>query len=170
MENLQDSTTPRARAGTSPSAVKKRYELFLATLAETGVVSAATKAAGLEHSAPYKYREKHPDFAEQWVEAMEVASDNIIVEARRRAIDGWLEPVWHNGEKIGEIHKYSDTILCRLLSAADPRYRTSRTEVSNAPGEVLKVEADPIDVARRIAFVFSKAIHNQESREDEPDD
>ncbi len=45
-------------------------------------------------------------------------------EARRRAYDGWLEPVFHKGVKVGTVRKFSDTLLIVLLKAHKPeKYR-----------------------------------------------
>jgi hypothetical protein len=52
-------------------------------------------------------------------------------EARRRAVDGWLEPVFHKGEVIGHIHRYSDGLLLRLLAAHLPK-RFGRERVRTA--------------------------------------
>ena len=167
MEKQQVLTGQRAGTGTSLATVRARRTAFLTQLEIHGCITLAAKAVGLSRAVVYQWRKKSPAFAKQLDETMQLASENVIIEARRRGIEGWDEDVYQGGQLVGTIHKYSDTILCRLLSAADPRYRTSRTEVSNAPGEVLKVEIDPTDVARRIAFVFSQAMHEQEENSEE---
>src|SRR5690606_18484748 len=72
----------------------------------------------------YRLRKEDPDFAAAWDEAMEQASDALEVEARRRAIEGWDEPVFYQGMETGMVRKFSDTLLIFLLKGARPeKYR-----------------------------------------------
>src|SRR5262249_51821069 len=61
---------------------------FLASLKETGNVRRACQAAQVSRRAAYYARERHPDFAAAWDEALEEAADRLEAEARRRAVDG----------------------------------------------------------------------------------
>jgi len=76
---------------------KPRYELFLAELAKDGIVSRATRVAGLDRSHTYQRRLRNPEFAQAWSDAIDTATDALEEEARRRAIEGHLEPVIYQG-------------------------------------------------------------------------
>src|SRR5260221_6580371 len=107
-----------ARQGTPVT--PKKHALFLAELAQAGNVTAAAKIAGFSRKAAYDYRTKDAAFAEEWDDALQQAADIMEQEARRRAADGWDEPVFHQGFVCGIVRKYSDTLLIFLLKGARP--------------------------------------------------
>lgn len=100
----------------------QRRATFLQVLAETGIVIAAAQAAG-PHQATCStvtwrdLRAKDPEFAREWDEALEKAAAKVEAEARRRAIEGYSEPVYQKGEEVGKIVRYSDRLLELLLKA-----------------------------------------------------
>ena len=119
---------------------------FLAALAETGVVGEAAKAARIGRSTVFELKKLDPAFAEGWDAAMEQAADLMEEEARRRAIDGVLEPVYGSGGtgvgtvKVGSIRKFSDVLLIFKLKGARPDKYRERREVVGAGGGPLQVE------------------------------
>jgi hypothetical protein len=52
------------------------------------------------------------------------------MEARRRAIDGVEEPVFHRGKVVGHVNKFSDSLLTKLLEASDPERYGKRSNVA----------------------------------------
>ncbi len=132
--------------------------MFLEELARTGNVSAAAKKA--HHSRQDAYKERNPEgkdqtgqleaqeFAAAWEAALEVATDMLELEARRRAEQGTLEPVFYQGEVCGKVKKYSDTLLIFLLKAHRPeKFRETIRQENSGPGGapqeiVLKVIRD----------------------------
>jgi hypothetical protein len=90
----------------------------------SGNVTRAAEAAGVSRRAPYDWRADDASFAEAWDEALEAACDALEAEARRRAYEGWEEPVYQKGALVGRIRKYSDRLLEVLLRAHRPeKYR-----------------------------------------------
>lgn len=71
---------------------------FLAALRIDGNVSRAARVAGISSSTAYALRKTDADFAAAWADAHEDAGDNLIAEARRRAVDGVNEPVIYQGQ------------------------------------------------------------------------
>ena len=66
--------------------------------------------------------------------AREGAADTLEAEARRRAIEGVEEPVFHKGEQVGTLRKYSDVLLIFLLKGARPeRYRDNYQRAGTGP-------------------------------------
>lgn len=131
---------------------------FLAALAETGNVTAAARAAGVNRDTFYQRRDADEDFARAAAQSLETATDALELEARRRAHDGCPRVKFHKGEPLavpgpgGEPvpyveHEYSDTLLIFLLKAHRPeKYRdrldltgTARMElveeIVDAPGD-----------------------------------
>lgn len=101
---------------------------FLARLSEYGNVTRA--AEDCELSRVYLYQTKREDelFAVEWEEAARVGAARLEDEARRRAVEGWQEPVWYQGEEVGAVRKYSDTLLICLLKAHHPEKYADRSE------------------------------------------
>ncbi len=107
---------------------------FLEALADTGIVYRAAKLAGTSRSRVYELRKADPDFAKAWAEAEEIAADRLEEEARRRAVDGVLEPVVSGGRVVRDdegnplaIRRYSDALLTIMLRARRPeQYRDQK--------------------------------------------
>lgn len=104
---------------------EKRRKVFLLALEKCGQVNQAAEIAGYKSSATlHAYRKKDEDFAKAWSDAEEAAFDILEAEAHRRAVEGVLEPVFHQGEIVGYKIKYSDSLLTTLLKANNPeKYR-----------------------------------------------
>jgi hypothetical protein len=109
---------------------KKRA--FLAAYRETGNVRLACTAAQIGRSSHYRWLDDS-DYAEQFEQAKKDAVDVLEAEARRRAVEGWEEPVgWYKGQAGGTVRRYSDTLLIFLLKGAAPRKYREREAVSGA--------------------------------------
>ena len=90
----------------------------------------------------YELRDNDATFAEEWDSAAEEGTDRLEDEALRRAVEGWEEPVYHQGVICGTIRRYSDGLLTMLLKARRPekyRERTS-TELTGKSGEPLSIK------------------------------
>lgn len=117
--------------GATAATIKKVSEwapVFIDALRETGNVTAAARAAGIDRSTAYRYRNKDTaparEFAAAWDDALEEAIDSLEAEAWRRARDGVDHPVIYEGEITDTYKKYSDTLLIFLLKANRPqKYR-----------------------------------------------
>lgn len=97
---------------------KKRA--FLKAYAKTGIVALSAEAVGIDRTTHYVWLRDDPAYAE----ALEVARDEAIermeTECDRRAVQGWEEPVFHNGEVVGYKRKYSDLLMIFRLKALAP--------------------------------------------------
>jgi len=104
---------------------EKKRKIFLIALEECGQVNQAASIAGYSSSAALRaYRAKDEEFAKAWDVAESVAFDILEDEAHRRAVEGVMEPVFHQGEIVGHRVKYSDALLTTLLKANNPdKYR-----------------------------------------------
>lgn len=70
---------------------------FLDALKRTGIIAAACRASGVSYTQVNMLRKANDDFAAAWDEAIEQATDALETEARRRALEGYEEPVIHQG-------------------------------------------------------------------------
>jgi hypothetical protein len=64
------------------------YKVFLDDIRMTGTVGSGCAAAGVSRGAPYARAKRDPAFAAAWAEAKEDATDLLVVEGRRRALEG----------------------------------------------------------------------------------
>jgi len=110
---------------------KASRQRFLKYLAASGSVSLAAEAAEVARSSLYHLREHDSCFAAAWTEAVEIATDALEAEARRRAIEGVETPVIYGGRMVRDdagnplsVRRYSDSLLALLLRAHRPeKYR-----------------------------------------------
>jgi len=112
---------------------------FLACLRKKGNVSLATKAAKIGRQTVYDRRKADALFAQAWDEALEEAGDWLEEEARRRAQDGTLKPVFYQGTKVASIREYSDTLLIFLLKGIKPDKYRERRELTGKDGAPIEL-------------------------------
>lgn len=129
--------------------------VFLDTLRTTVNVTLAAQAAGISSSTAYHHKKVDALFSERWDEALDEGVDLLEAKAHQRAFEGVLEPVWHKGEEVGHVRKYSDALTMLLLKAHRPeRYRERSQVDQNMSGGysltvltgVPDVEADTSDL------------------------
>ncbi len=111
----------------------RRKRAFLAELARHGSVVRAARAASPRASARFgakqtfaDERERDPEFARQWEEAMEMAKADVEHEIYRRAQEGWEEPIYggrYREQVVGTVRRYSDRLLELRAKALLPAYR-----------------------------------------------
>jgi hypothetical protein len=97
-----------------------RQRAFLAVYRKTACISIASWAAKIGRRRHYHWLERDPDYVQAFKEASQWAFDELRDEAVRRGVEGWLEPVYYKGRKIGAKRRYSDKLLMCLLELADP--------------------------------------------------
>lgn len=90
---------------------------FIRTLAETGCVSHAAKAAGVSRNTAYamRHRAAHATFAVAWDVAIQIGRKRLLDIAMERAIEGTEVPVWYRGEQVGTRHVLNDRLLTFLI-------------------------------------------------------
>lgn len=120
-------------------ATPKKLGEFLELLASNGNVTISAQALNLDRRKLYRLRDEQPDFRDAWDSAMAEAADHLEAEARRRAVEGWHEPVFYQGDEVGYVRRFSDTLLIFLMKGANPeKYRDrSSTELSGPGGAPL---------------------------------
>jgi hypothetical protein len=121
---------PRKPAGLGKS-------VFLAAFATCGNISAACRDASVSRSSVSEWRESDSEFAMQFETAGETAADLLEAEARRRAVEGFTEPVFQGGAQVGTITRYSDTLLIFLLKGRRRAVFGDRQELTGADGRPL---------------------------------
>lgn len=136
---------------TGPAALvsPKRISAFLVVLGRTGNMFEACRAGKIARSFPDYYAQRSPSFARRMAAALENAKDRLETEARRRAVEGWDDPVFGRSkdgkmEQIGTIRKYSDKLLEILLKGAKPN------KYASLHGKVEVTHQHTIDLTDRL--------------------
>lgn len=115
-------------------------ERFLGELRKTGNVSTAILACGdRERVWYYRRRDERPEFARAWDEALLEAQEHLEQVAYVRAVEGWEEPLAHQGVLTGhKVRKFSDQLLVHLLKANVPKFRDQAKVEVNVGDEIIK--------------------------------
>lgn len=133
---------------------ERQRGVFLTHLSSGWSAKHAAEAAGRNVRRFYDLREADGEFAEAWSRAVESGTQVLEDEARRRALDGWDDPVFQQGQLVGHVRRYSDRLLEFLLRGRRPAvYRDSASTlaVSGVVGVAAAIEdrsASLADVAR----------------------
>jgi hypothetical protein len=112
----------------------------LSALEATGNITAAARRAGVDRGTAYRHRQAKPKFHEEWDAALEAATDALVAEARRRALEGWDEPVFFNGQECGRIRRYDSTLLIFLLKAHRPEKYRDNAAVQHSGDMTIRIE------------------------------
>ncbi len=108
----------------------KKKEKFLGLLVATGGnVSRSAEAVNVSRQVCYDHRDANDEFKAQWKAAIETGTEDLEQEARRRAFEGFEEPVYYKGEVCGYIQKYSDNLLMFLLKGRRPDAYRDRSQI-----------------------------------------
>jgi hypothetical protein len=110
---------------------------FLADFALCGNVLRSAAAARINRRTVYTWLGEDTKFKALYDEALQDALDRLEEEARRRAIDGWMEPVVSGGNLVTHVRKYSDTLLVVLLKGKRPDTFRERHEITGKNGTPL---------------------------------
>src|SRR5260370_13210104 len=80
---------------------KKRA--FLAAMASTASVVRAAEIARVDRTSHYLWFQKDPDYAAAFEIARMQGADVLEAEAVRRAHDGVAKPIFHGGQRAGQV-------------------------------------------------------------------
>lgn len=125
-------------------------EAFLLMLGQVPNITAICRLMNVGTEAVRTARKKDPGFDEGVLAAIDEGYDMLEEEARRRAVDGIVEPVFYRGEQVLDakgnptgIRKYSDQLLIALLKG----YRPKKFN----PGAKLQLGSDD----KKVTMVFN---------------
>jgi hypothetical protein len=109
---------PRADGWTA-----EKQRAFIEALADSGSVPAAARAVGMGVEGAYRLRRRADaaDFAAAWDAAYGMMTRRLADAAFARAIHGVRNPVFFQGELVGERIQYDERLTRFLLERHDPR-------------------------------------------------
>lgn len=113
---------------------KKRA--FLLAYALLGTVTHAARAAGISRRTHYDWIDSADAESEIYKKAMQDAHeqgiDSLEREAVRRAVEGIDKPIIRDGQIVGTVKEYSDTLLIFMLKGAKPNKYRERFDVNTS--------------------------------------
>jgi hypothetical protein len=126
------SPTPRADGWTSA-----RIHIFLHTLAQTGVVADAARAAGMSTQGAYAFRNsaRGRGFDAAWRAALLQARGRIADEVMSRALHGCVDVIVRDGKVWGERHRFDNRLTMAVLTRLDA-LAVSTCQIDDAPRRV----------------------------------
>ena len=98
-----------------PSITAQKKSAYCDQLAAGHTVRQAARAAGIDIKTAYIWRAADPDFAADWLQALENMTDLVERAAFVRAVDGYEEPIIHRGQVVGTRRVYSDALAALIL-------------------------------------------------------
>src|SRR5947209_17637730 len=152
MRSTRNSTTPEIGIR-EDTPVNPRQRAFLAAFSECGTIKEAARCADISRQSHYDWLRSSSDYAVAFAEAENEAGEALEAEARRRAVEGFVEPVVYQGklcyeidEATGEkkpigIRKFSDTLLIFLMKGAIPEKYKDRVESTSTNRHEFSPEA-----------------------------
>jgi hypothetical protein len=111
---------------------------FLAALAQGCTISTAARTLNIDPRSFYRHKVDEPDFAEDWEAAYKEGTERLEEEAKRRAAEGWDEPVYYQGDIVGYVRKYDSTLLMFTLKARDRDRYSDKSETKITAGGSLE--------------------------------
>ncbi len=118
-ENPIEITDEDVRALTRGVVHPKKIAAVVA-FAHFGTMTAAAKSINVKVGTIKSWMVNDQNFSDAIGRAREVAADVAEDEAYRRAVQGYLEPVYQQGRQVGTIRKFSDQVLMFLLRGMKP--------------------------------------------------
>lgn len=135
---------------------------FFENYVKVGTITGAARRAGIDPAYHYKWLETDPDYPARFKLTHLQASEALVEEGRRRALEGVEEPTgWYRGEPGGFVKRYSDSLLIFLIKGAFPdiyKDRHEHTGKNGGPIEVsstVTIEQFPVWLKQAIVVISS---------------
>jgi hypothetical protein len=132
---------------------QQRMDEFLSAYAESCNILWASRRAQIARRTHYDWKETRPNYAKAFARAKEWAADYLEAMAIERATDGWLEPVFYQGEQCGTVRRFDGGLMQLLLRGLKPQVYGSKTEITGPAGS---------PVQAKIEVVFVKSDHQSD--------
>lgn len=108
----------------------KKKNDFLMTYIKCGTIAKAARKCKIDRTTHYQWMRQNEHYREAFAIARQRAGDLLEEEAHRRAMEGYEQPIYYKGEKVGSRKVYSDYLLVELLRGAKPEIYRPSTEVN----------------------------------------
>lgn len=98
---------------------EERRKIFLAVLRQSGCVIDACRVAGMSDTSAYRLREREPEIAEQWDDALANGQRGLVAVAHQHAVVGKETIIYRDGEEVERRVAPSDSIMALLIKRGD---------------------------------------------------
>jgi hypothetical protein len=149
-------TNPARKQGRPRKGTPDWAPLFLIEFRIRANVTDACRAASVDRSTVYQRLGGDPDFAAQFAEAGEISADGVEREIYRRAVEGWEEPVFYQGEQVATMTRYDSGLLLALARARRPEKWRERHDFRHS-GKIETGTAETMTDAELEAIVRGNA-------------
>src|SRR5260221_3742159 len=132
-ESFYRFTLKKRRKGQTMTAQQRleAQSAFLEAYEHSANILRAAEQAEISREIVYYWLEHDEQFLMVYNLADQAANAHIEAEIRRRAMDGWDEPLVSAGKKLGTVRKYSDTLLIFYAKKRIPEYRDKSATIVN---------------------------------------
>jgi len=132
---------PRRKDRVVPS--PEILERFLSLVETTGLICLPALEVGLSYRTINQLMRRVPEFGAAVEEAQEAYADRLEEKALRVGDPdrGWLEPVYHKGDVVGQVRRFSERMMELTLKKHRPEYRDKLSIDATVKGGVLLVSA-----------------------------
>jgi len=155
-----DDKIPTKRSLRQHRLTKARQQIFLEAYARGETITESARLAKIDRKSIDQLKDRDEKFLEQWIAADNASTDLLVREARRRALEGVLEPTgWYKGEPGGHVLRYSDNLLMFLLKERRPEFR-DKFELTGQGGQPLQIQL--------AAYTAPEGISNRTSQKQKP--
>ena len=114
---------------------------FLEAYEHSANILRAAEQTEISREIVYYWLEHDERFLFAYHLADAAANAHIEAEIRRRAMEGWDEPVYQQGARVGTVRKYSDTLLIFYAKRRMPEYREKQALDVNNVGAAQDLQA-----------------------------
>lgn len=129
---------------------KRLIEKFLTLVSENGGnVTHACDDLGISRTAIYVKKRDDPEFAIALGEAQDRGIDVLEDEAKERALNGCIKPIYYQGEIVGSVREKSDTLMKFLLRAHRHKYRNVQ-ELTGPDGKPLNLGGTSVNIVTEL--------------------
>lgn len=145
----------------------ERKDLYFKELEKHGEPPIAREVIGVSHTTISRHRKEDENFTKRESQAMETYRSKIAAEIHRRGIDGWLEPVFQGGVKVGAKIKFSDVLLLAQARRHIPEYREKMQidQTTKVEGDLLGLSLEQLSPKSR--RLLRQIIEQESNRETE---
>lgn len=129
---------------------------FLEHYAKCGSIKMTQRRTKIPREYHYYWLRNDPEYYEKFQQVRQIVIGDMADEAHRRAVEGFIVPIYQKGMKVGEMTTYSDNLLMFLLKGAAPEtYRDNwkgqeKAEVRVNP-DLSKLTTEEIETLHAIA-------------------
>jgi hypothetical protein len=112
-------------------------DVFVRTLRRTLSVARSCDIACVEYRFALKHKNSDPEFRKAWESAIEASCDDIEEALKKRAVRGYLKPIYWQGKRVGFERKFDTTAAMFLLRGRRKKIfgdARSIVTINNAPG------------------------------------